>query len=191
MSWANSILSSSYTIMVQIAWDPNYPFNPHMGSLTKCVPEICGSVQKKICSYVLFDLAAQGCLQCPKRLQKWKVQTICDRGYAVWFPQSRPVAKVVTDWTSKSGEAVKRKRVSNTLQWILITDYYCYNSKLRRTLHFITWALLEVWWHITFDLMHARKKSGTQLRSQIVWTFHFCNRFGHCRHPWAVRSKST
>ena len=72
-----------------------------MGSLTKCVPEICGSVQKKLCSYVLFDLAAQGCLQCPKRLQKWKAQAICDRSYVPFFFLRCITYKVMIPQSSK------------------------------------------------------------------------------------------
>ena len=40
---------------------------------------------------------------------------------------------------------------------------------------------------ITFHLIHTRKKSGIQLRSQIVWTFHFWSPFYDRRHPLAVR----
>jgi len=37
--------------------------------------------------------------------------------------------------------------------------------------------------------MHPRKKSGIQLRSQIVWSFHFWSRFNDQRHPWARQKK--
>ena len=49
--------------------------------------------------------------------------------------------------------------------------------------------LCELSQAITFHLIHPRKKSGIQLRSQIVWTFHFCYRFDDQRHPLDVRLK--
>ena len=42
----------------------------------------------------------------------------------------------------------------------------------------------------TFHSDHPRKKSGIQLRSQIVWTFHFWSPFYDRRHPQAVRLQS-
>ena len=39
----------------------------------------------------------------------------------------------------------------------------------------------------TFRSDHPRNKSGIQLRSQIVWTFHFWSPFNDPRHPLAVR----
>ena len=38
-----------------------------------------------------------------------------------------------------------------------------------------------------FSLRPSQKKSGIQLRSQIVWTFHFWSPFNDPRHPLAVR----
>ena len=50
----------------------------------------------------LLPLAAQGCLGSLKFMQKWKVQTICDRSYAAWFSRGRSESKVMTWQTSGS-----------------------------------------------------------------------------------------
>ena len=93
------------SLHLNIAFKASAALPEYMGSLTKCVP---GSTKdlwiraKKIDYYTLFDLWAYGCLQSLKRLQKWKVQAICDRSYAAWFSQSHPGSKVMADRTSKS-----------------------------------------------------------------------------------------
>ena len=46
---------------------------------------------------VHLPLPGQGCLQSQKGLQKWKLQTICDRNYAAMFSQSRSGRKVTTN----------------------------------------------------------------------------------------------
>ena len=81
-------------------------------------------------------------------------------------------------------------RSSNKLQLLLTAVCYCYNGKIQRTLPFLSQPVYEVWRVITFHLIHPTKKSGTWLRSQIRWSFHFCNRFNDQRHPLAAWSKS-
>ena len=75
----------------------------HMASLTKCVPGfpgIRGSVGKNT-YYTLFDLWAQECLCSLKLLQKWKVQTICDRSCVPCFSQGCILRKDMTDQSHK------------------------------------------------------------------------------------------
>ena len=67
--------------------------------------------EKKNQLVVHLPLPAQGCLQSQKGLQKWKLQTICDRSYAAMFSQSRPGGKVTACQSRKLYDWAQSERL--------------------------------------------------------------------------------
>ena len=72
--------------------------------------------------------------------------------------------------------------------WFFRPWEYAFDQK--KTENFSHQKLFRLLDLTTFHSDHPRKKSGIQLRSQIVWTFHFWSPFYDRRHPQAVRLQS-
>ena len=90
-----------------------------------------------------------------------------------------------------SYECILQVRFPISFNCSLLLVYYWYNSKIQRSSCFRCQPPGELWWDITFHSDRLWKKQAAQLRSQIRWSFHFCNNFKDQRHPRAVRGKGT
>ena len=111
--------------------------------------------EKKIPNCVPLRFTAQGCLWSLKLLQKWKVQTICDRSCAACFSRGRSESKVVTEKSrSKKIDEFTQNITSLFIRGIKYSSKGLFGAKL------FPRALCDVCPFITFDSDRLREKQA-------------------------------